>query len=274
MRTVKLRKSLISIALIALLGLSGKGFAQIPSIPGIPEMPKIPAFLPMMTEVPATSAMPIDGEWMVSANRKRIRIEGGRAYAVDPWVHLFVLNIEPMMVVISDIRRVGPGQYRGKDLPLMGEFSATLTPDGVMDITVAGMLGPVKYKLMPVSINDQNWFAQEKQGGAPQYGQQPPPQYGQQPPQYGQQPPPQYGQQPPQYGQQPPPQYGQQPPQYGQQPPAQYGQQPPQYGQQPPPQYGQQPPQQQPPAAPQVIDPVSGQPVVNPDEGQPSVNPW
>jgi hypothetical protein len=250
-------------ALAALFGFSAKGIAQIPTIP---EIPQIPAFLPLMTDVPATDPLPIDGEWMVSSLRKRIRIDAGRAYAVDPWVHLFVLKIDPMMVVISDIYRTGPGQYRGKDLPLMGEWSASLMPDGVLNVTVAGMLGPVNYKLMPVSINDQNWLSMEKQGQGqpPQYGQQPP-QYEQQPPQYGQQPPPGY-QQPPQYGQQPPPGY-QQPPQYEQQPPPGY-QQPPQYGQQPPPgyqqppQYGQQPPPgyQQPPQYGQQPPPGYQQP--------------
>ena len=39
---------------------------------------------------------------MISANRKRVRIQAGRAFAVDPWLHLFVLKIEPMMVVIGD----------------------------------------------------------------------------------------------------------------------------------------------------------------------------
>lgn len=187
-------------ALVALVGLSSPTQAQIPGIPAIPEIPKIRAFLPMMTDVPATDAMPIDGEWMIPLIRKRIRIDSGRAYAVDPWVHLFVLKVEPMMVVLSDLQRTGPGQYSGKDLPLMGDFTATLGQDGVLNVSVAGALGPVNYKLMPVSISDESWFSQEKRGEVPHYQGQP--QYGQQPPQYQEQP--QYQQQPPQNGQYPP----------------------------------------------------------------------
>lgn len=186
------RATLGAAAITVLIGFSPSSFAQ---ITGIPEIPQIPAFLPMMTDVPATDAMPIDGEWMINMIRKRIRIDGGRAYAVDSWAHLFVLKIEPLMVVLSDLQRTGPGQYRGKDLPLMGDLTATLGQDGVLNVSVAGLFGPIRYKLTPVRVDDQNWFSQEKSGNAPQYGQQPPPQYGQQPPQYGQQPP-QY-QQPP-----------------------------------------------------------------------------
>ena len=68
------------------------------------QIPQIPAFLPMMTAVPVTQAQPIDGIWTISSLGKRIRIEGGRAYAVDPWVHMFVLKIQPGMVVIKDIQ--------------------------------------------------------------------------------------------------------------------------------------------------------------------------
>ncbi|WP_202962375.1 hypothetical protein [Congregibacter litoralis] len=304
-RTIKV-SSLIGLA--ALLLVSVKSNAQIPGIPTIPEVPQIPAFLPMMTDVPATDAMPIDGEWMISSIRKRIRIDRGRAYVVDPWVHMFVLKVEPMMVVISELRRTGPGQYTGKDLPLVGQFNATITPDGLLDVNVAGMLGPVKYKLMPVSITDQQAFEFEKScmtsgqgcGAQPGFGQPPaygqPPGYGQppaygQPPGYGEQPgygqPPAYGQ-PPGYGEQPgygqPPAYGQ-PPGYGEQPgygqPPAYGQ-PPGYGEQPgygqPPGYGQQPGYGQPPAYPQPQpipgQPVPGEPTVDPDQGQPPVNPW
>jgi hypothetical protein len=85
-------------------------------------VPHIPAFLPVMTDVPMTEKLPIDGEWMVNTIRKRIRIEGGRAYAVDPWLHLFVLKVEPLMVVLKELRRTGPGQY--SDHPDLDRLSA------------------------------------------------------------------------------------------------------------------------------------------------------
>lgn len=131
---------------------------------GIPEIPQIPAFLPSMVDVPATASSPIDGEWIISAIRKRIRIEGGRAYAVDSWIHLFVLRIEPMMVVIKDISRTGTGQYIGSDLPLMGAWSAQLLPNGTLKVAVAGAFGSVKYNLIPVRLDDQEMFNREKNG--------------------------------------------------------------------------------------------------------------
>lgn len=128
------------------------------------QIPQIPAFLPMSADVPMTEKLPIDGEWMVSSIRKRIRIEGGRAYASDPWVHMFVLKIEPLMVVLKDLRRTGTGQYTGQDLPLMGQLSATLASNGYLNVRVAGALGPANYTLVPVRMDDQRKFDREKSG--------------------------------------------------------------------------------------------------------------
>lgn len=128
------------------------------------QIPKIPAFLPMAHTVPQTQASPIDGEWVINTIGKRIRIQGGRAYAVDSWLHMFVLEIKPLMVVIKDIQRVGPGQYRGADLPLVGEWNAQLGSDGTLTVSVASILGPVKYALMPVTQDDPRAFADEKSG--------------------------------------------------------------------------------------------------------------
>ncbi|HAI96903.1 MAG: hypothetical protein CL866_02635 [Cycloclasticus sp.] len=131
---------------------------------GIPQVPQIPAFLPMMMDVPMTKKLPIDGEWMINDIRKRIRIEGGRAYAVDSWLHLFVLKVEPMMVVSQDWRRIGPGKYSGQDLPLVGPFTATLMPNGSMSVQVQGMFGPVNLTFSPVRVDDQRRFEREKSG--------------------------------------------------------------------------------------------------------------
>lgn len=145
------------------------------------QIPQIPAFLPLSTDVPMTEKLPIDGEWMVSTIRKRIRIEGGRAYALDPWLHLFVLKIEPLMVVLQDFKRTGPGQYTAYDLPLMGNLTAAMQPDGSLKVSVAGTLGPASYSLIPVRMDDQYGFDQEKSGqyvpgaGAPGYPVQPMP---------------------------------------------------------------------------------------------------
>ena len=127
-------------------------------------MPEIPAFLPMAHTVPQGEVTPIDGEWVVTSIGKRIRIQAGRAYALDSWLHLFVLKIQPMMVVLKDIRRTQPGQYTGQDLPLMGAWNARLGPDGTLSVNVQGALGPAQYTLMPVSQDDPQAFAQEKRG--------------------------------------------------------------------------------------------------------------
>ncbi len=132
---------------------------------GIPQIPQIPAFLPMMMDVPMTEKLPIDGEWMINDIRKRIRIEGGRAYAVDSWLHLFVLKVEPMMVVSQEWRRTGPGQYSGQDLPLVGPFTATLMPNGSMSVRVQGMFGPVNLTFSPIRLDDRRRFDREKAGG-------------------------------------------------------------------------------------------------------------
>ncbi|GAA6153256.1 hypothetical protein [Pseudoteredinibacter isoporae] len=133
-------------------------------ITGIPEIPQIPAFLPWSHDVPMTDKLPIDGEWMITAIRKRIRIEGGRAYAIDSWLHLFVLKIEPMMVVQKQWRRTGPGEYAGEDLPLMGPFTATLNPNGQMTMRIQGVMGPVTLTLVPVRADNQKRFDREKSG--------------------------------------------------------------------------------------------------------------
>ncbi len=121
----------------------------------------------MATAVPKTQPLAIDGTWTITSIGKRIRIEAGRAYAVDPWVHMFVLQIQPGMVVLEDLRSTAPGHYVGKDLPLMGQLKADLTPGGTLNVTVAGAFGPADYQLVPVQIDDQSWFARARSGQPP-----------------------------------------------------------------------------------------------------------
>lgn len=112
----------------------------------------IPAFLPMADSVPANeSTSDIDGVWRVSTIGKNIRIDSGRAYAIDGWLHLFTLEVQPNMVVIKNIRPDGMGGYTGEDLPLMGKWQAKLAADGALDVHVAGAMGPASYRLLPIS---------------------------------------------------------------------------------------------------------------------------
>ncbi len=117
-------------------------------------IPQIGAFLPDKYDVPETESLPIDGVWLISANRKKIRIEKGRAYAVDPWLHLFTLKIQPDMVVLQNFSRVGPGHYVADDLPLLGPAKFRLLPNGNMKVSVQGTLGPVSYTLIKRKYDD------------------------------------------------------------------------------------------------------------------------
>lgn len=111
-------------------------------------VPKVAAFLPDQFDVARTAPLPIDGVWRINTINKKIRIEQGRAYALDPWRHLFVLQISPGMVVLQDFRRTGPGVYAADDLPLLGPATLTLNRDGHLDVAVQGKMGPVNYRLI------------------------------------------------------------------------------------------------------------------------------
>ncbi|WP_405235043.1 hypothetical protein [Lentisalinibacter orientalis] len=188
-----------------------------PALAQTPQIPQIPAFLPTADQVPATQPMPLDGTWLVNTIRKKIRIEGGRAYAVDPWLHMFVLKVEPGMVVLRDIAPAAPGKYTGSDLPLMGQLTATVQADRSLAVSVQGALMPVQYKLIPVQLDNPQWYAQEMTAAGIAAPQSPAPgAYQPAPPAY-QPAPPAYQPAPPQQAYQPP---AQQPPAY-QPPPAQ-----------------------------------------------------
>lgn len=151
-RTRKTRVCVPMMAAIALsvTGIAAEGQAQdlTETIAEAAGIPQIPAFLPDQYSVARSEALPIDGVWMVSTIRKKIRIEQGRAYAVDPWLHMFVLKVQPGMVVMQNLRRTGPGEYVADDLPLVGPAEMTLTANGNLEATVKGMFGPVRYKLV------------------------------------------------------------------------------------------------------------------------------
>lgn len=153
---MKITKIVISI-LIFLLPMSIKAGG----LAGIPEVPKIPAFLPNIAQIPATRPMPIDGIWIITSIGKKVKIDSGRAYAIDGWLHLFVLDIQPGMVVQKNIMPVGPGQYRGEDLPLMGSYRASVQVNRSLQFTVSGIAGTISYSLMPVQLNNEKWFNQE-----------------------------------------------------------------------------------------------------------------
>lgn len=124
-------------------------------------VPQVDAFLPDKYDVDETEALPIDGVWRISTINKKIRIEKGRAYAIDSWLHLFTLKVQRDMVVLQNFERTAPGQYAADDLPLMGPAEMQLRPDGNLTVTVKGMLGPASYKLIKRDIDDENALESE-----------------------------------------------------------------------------------------------------------------
>lgn len=149
---------------MALVVLAGAGIATpvtAQNIPGALGVPQMNALLPDKYNVPETEALPIDGVWMISTIGKRIRIERGRAYAVDPWLHMFVLKVQPDMVVLRNFQRTGAGQYAADDLPLLGRATFALQTDGNMRANVQGAMGPVAYTLIrrepddPVALDEE-----------------------------------------------------------------------------------------------------------------------
>lgn len=128
-------------------------------------IPQIPAFLPLSHTVSPTSvAMPLDGVWNITSINKRIRIDRGRAFAVDSWLHLFVLQVQPNMVVIKDIVKTGAGEYSGNDLPLLGVATFKASLSGNLDVTVQAPLGPIRYVLAPVELENREWFERDRDG--------------------------------------------------------------------------------------------------------------
>lgn len=115
---------------------------------------QIPAFLPERIEVQPGEAQAIDGVWRISSNRKRIRIDRGRAYALDPWVHAFTLKIQPGMVVAKNITSLGNGRYRAQDLPLLADTEYQLQSNGKLKVTAAYGAQKISFELTPVEIDD------------------------------------------------------------------------------------------------------------------------
>jgi hypothetical protein len=155
---------------LILTALSSHTFAQdvtqiISDAAGVPQ---IPAFLPDRYSVARGEALPIDGLWMVSSIRKKIRIEQGRAYAVDPWLHLFVLKVQPDMVVLQNFRRTDSGKYAADDLPLMGPAEMTVNAKGNLDVAVQGMMGTVRYTLVRLESQYPEALAAEIQAATGQ----------------------------------------------------------------------------------------------------------
>ncbi|MEP2380109.1 caspase family protein [Parasphingorhabdus sp.] len=123
----------------------------------------INAFLPNRYEVEQGEALPIDGIWTISTIKKRIRIEKGRAYAIDGWTHALILKVLPEMVVLQNIKRTAAGQYEGYDLPLTARAEMSLRSDGNINISAKTFPFPIKYTLIQETLDSAGEMETEQQ---------------------------------------------------------------------------------------------------------------
>ncbi len=122
----------------------------------------VKGFLPDRYAVAQGESLPIDGIWTISSIKKRIRIEKGRAYALDGWTHAIVFNILPDMVVLQNFKRNGPGRYEAEDLPLVAKSEMKLRADGNLDVKIKSFPFATTYTLIRETLDDPEAMAAEQ----------------------------------------------------------------------------------------------------------------
>lgn len=121
------------------------GFLVICGHPSV-GLAQVDALLPYKNTIKAGPQMPIDGVYKISSTGTRIRIEGGRGYALDEWIQLF-FRIRPNIVTMQNIQRVKAGSYTGYDLPLLSNAVLKLNSDGTLKVDVKTIIGPANFVL-------------------------------------------------------------------------------------------------------------------------------
>lgn len=170
----------------ALLTLAAAG-AVIAPLPHQTAQAQIPGLLPKAEQVAVTEPMAIDGVWKIRELGKHIIVEAGRAYALESWIHAFVFEIQPEMVVLRNFKQQAPNVYVADDLPLMAKANMVVEEDGSITATVASLV-PVTYHLDPVELfYPQHFIAaiQESRVPAQYSGRLGPPSHALGPPQTG-----------------------------------------------------------------------------------------
>ncbi|MFU7527865.1 caspase family protein [Qipengyuania sp. ASV99] len=119
------------------------------------------AALPDRYAVDLGAPLPIDGIWRISTNDKRLRIERGRAFAVDGWNHALLFRVTPEQVTTINLRQSEPGVYLGRDILLNGDTELRLRADGNLDVTVATIPFPAKFVLIREALDDPSAIAAE-----------------------------------------------------------------------------------------------------------------
>lgn len=110
---------------------------------------QLAAGLPDMNSVAPGEATDADGTYVVSTINKRITIENGRAYVVDPWTQALFFRVKPGMVTLQNFRQTGPDRFEADDLPMMGKVVFHRQPNGTLQGVVQGAMGEAKYALVP-----------------------------------------------------------------------------------------------------------------------------
>ena len=112
------------------------------------------AALPTRYAVDLAQPLAIAGIWRISTNNKRLRIERGRAFAVDGWNHALLFKVKPDQVTMTNMREAQPGRYLGRDILLNGDAELTVREDGDLDVTVKLFPFPAKFKLLREGLDD------------------------------------------------------------------------------------------------------------------------
>ena len=110
---------------------------------------QVPAALPSVDSVAPGEATSADGTYVVSTINKRITIENGRAYVIDPWNTALIFTVKAGMVTLRNFRQTGPDTFEADDLPMMGKVVFNRQPNGTLKGVVKGAMGEAKYALVP-----------------------------------------------------------------------------------------------------------------------------
>ena len=119
------------------------------------------ATLPKLDATPAKAALPYDGTWLIAGVNKKIRIDSGRAFALDSWNHWGSI-IEPEMVLLTSMRVTEPGVIKASDLSYSASpWEGRLSEDGNLAVTIQSKPWPVTYSLVPLDLDYPEAVQQE-----------------------------------------------------------------------------------------------------------------
>lgn len=110
------------------------------------------ADLPYYDDVEPGEPLEIDGVWNVVGLGKKVLIENGHSFVLDPWVHLFVIQVERGQVVSTSIRRSDETSFIAFDNLLQRQMNWKLNSDGSISASGTGFLAP-SFRMEPVELS-------------------------------------------------------------------------------------------------------------------------